>query len=418
VRVNATLRELGPYASKTIARQVEGDADIVSLSIGEPVFGPPPEAAPLLEELGRSGGSRIDGLKRYETSRGAPSLRQAIARYYSHYFDLSTDPERELLITHGGAGALTGVILATTNSGDGVLIGDPSYMLYERLVLVLGRVPRRVPRSAAEGYRFDLDRIEGLVTPSTSALIVNSPENPTGYVCSDEEMAGLARLCQRNGMTLIHDEVYDQFSFSRTHRSAAHLAGFDSVVLVNSLSKKFGVPGLRVGWVAAAAPVVDLIAKAQDYTMLAMGAFPQGMAEALLTCPGLDAWFADVRATLSTRIATAERRLAATPGIELPFTVAGGMFVFPSVAQLAARLGLPGGAPAGDAVAAWLLSDARVAVVPGSVYGAEGNQSIRLVLCGREGDVEEALLRIERSMAETLKCAHQQVTRVRAASTR
>ena len=402
--MNAKLQALGPYASKAIARRVEADPTIISLSFGEPAFGPPPSAVPLIHELGTRA-TLIDRLKRYETSRGAASLRQVIAQYYSHYFDLSIDPDRHLLVAHGGSGALTTVILATTNPGDEVLIGDPSYMLYERLVIVLGRVPRRIHRRAAEGYRYDLDRIRRLITPATSALIVNSPENPTGYVCSDEEIEGLARLCAQNRMTLIHDEVYDQLNFAGTHRPAARLAGFANVVLVNSLSKKFGLPGLRVGWVAADEAVIDIIAKAQDYAMLAMGAIPQRIAEVLLTCPDLDAWFAGVRTSLSARIADAERRLAAIAGIELPFAAAGGMFVFPSVAQLAARLGVTDGSPAGDAVAAWLLADARVAVVPGSVYGAEGNHAIRLVFCGRETDVAEALVRIERSVARTADAA-------------
>lgn len=392
--LNPQIQGLGPYASKAIARSVEGNSDVVSLSIGEPEFGPPPAAAARLEEVVRAT-TFVRDAKRYEESRGSPSLRALISEYHHRHGGLAVSAGTEVLVTPGGAGALTAAILATTRPGDGVLIGDPSYMLYERLVTVLGRVPRRLVRRASEGFRYDLDRARAAIDPGTAAMIVNSPENPTGYVCPDAEMAALVELCRSRGMTLIHDEVYDQLCFDRPHRPAASFGGLANVVQINSMSKKFGVPGLRLGWLVSSEETVAVAAKAQDYTTLAVGRFAERAGEVLLECPGVDEWFAEVRALMKERLALVASRLSAIPGIELPSAISGGMFAFPTVATLAHRLGLRSPSGSGAAVAEWLLARAKVAVVPGGVYGRQGEDSVRLVVCGREEDLREALARIE-----------------------
>lgn len=397
--LNSRIKSLGPYSSKAISRGVEGDTNIISLSIGEPEFGPPPAAVARLDEVVRAQ-QFIRHTKRYEESRGSPSLRASISKYYRQSFDLSVSAESEILVTQGGAGALTAAILATTGPGDEVLIGDPSYMLYERLLTVLGRVPRRIPRPASEGYRYDLERVHSAIAPNTAALIVNSPENPTGYVCSDGEMHGLVSLCQKHGLTLIHDEVYDQFNFDRSHKPAALFGGFANVVQINSMSKKFGVPGLRLGWLLSNAETVAVAAKAQDYTSLAVSSFSEQVAEVLLQCPGVDTWFAETREMLRARLALTVARLSAITGIEFPSTISGGMFAFPTVSGLAERLALPISRSRGDAVAEWLLTKVGVAVVPGGVYGSQGEESVRLVVCGREEDFQQALSRIERAASK------------------
>ncbi len=397
--LNDAILNLGEYASKTIARQVEGKGNIVSLSIGEPVFGPPPNAMAAIQRL-MSAERYASDMKRYETSRGMPGLRDRIAAYYRTFWGMPVDPATGILVTHGGAGALTAAILATSRPGDEYVIGDPSYMLYERLLLSLGRRPVPIVRKAEEGYRWDAGRVAGRITDRTAGVIINSPENPTGHVCSDDEMQALVELCERRGVMLIHDEVYDQFCFDRSHRPAGSFAGLEHVVQINSLSKKFGVPGLRMGWLASNARVTAIAAKAQDYTTLAVGTHAERVAEALLDCPELAAWFTGVREGLRRSVALTVARLSAVPGIAFPGSISGGMFAFPTVQRLAERLGLPGEGPAGDAVARWLLEHAGVAVVPGSVYGRAGAGAVRLVLCGPEDHLLEALTRIERAAAD------------------
>jgi aspartate/methionine/tyrosine aminotransferase len=395
--LNHAIAGLGEYASKSIARRVEADANIVSLSIGEPTFGPPPAARERLGALLDLGVLMTD-IKRYEASMGSPALRDAIASYHKTFFDLSVDPASQVLVTNGGAGALTAAILATSNPGDEVLVGDPSYMLYRRLVTTLGRTAVAIARRSDRGYAWDTDQVRQAITKRTAALIVNSPENPTGYACTEADMQALVTVCEERGLMLIHDEVYDQFCFSQRHQPAARIAGFDHVVQINSMSKKFGVPGLRMGWMISNPKVIAYAAKAQDYTTLAVSAFSEKIAEALLCCPNLDSWFAETRDMLGERVALTVDRLRTLPGIEFSLPIAGGMFAFPSVAGLARHLHLSNDDSPGDAVAQWMLEQAKVAVVPGSVYGREGAAAVRLVLCAAETDLLKGLDQIDRAV--------------------
>ena len=394
--LNQSLLRLGSYTSKSIARSVEGDPNVISLSIGEPVFGPPPKSEAAIGELLRSGVLMTD-LKRYETSLGLPELRHAIADYGRAYFGMQVDPETQVLVTAGGAGALTDAILTTTDPGDEIIIGDPSYMLYERLVTVLGRRPVPFLRHAGNGYSWDIQALRGAVSDRTGAIIVNSPENPTGYVCAEDEIRDIVRLCRDKGIFLIHDEVYDQFCFNGSHLPAGTVDGFDNVVQVNSMSKKFGVPGLRIGWMLSDPGTIAAAAKAQDYTTLAVNAFNERIAHAMLRTPGLSAWFDEVRQLLRRRVDNTVQCLTSVPGFNFPSIIGGGMFAFPNVDQLAARLGGHGGR-AGELVARWLRECAGVAVVPGSTYGSAGNNAVRLVLCGPEEALADGLKRIVRAV--------------------
>ena len=152
-------------------------------------------------------------------------------------------------------------LLAGTESGDEILFRS-RVTLYERQIGILGRTPTKVARLVDNGFKYDLDAISKAITAKTRALIINSPENPTGYVCSLEEMKKLVEICQNAKVWLIHDEVYDQFAFDEPHTPASLLtSSADGVILVNSLSKKFGVPGSRIGWIASSEKLISAAAK-------------------------------------------------------------------------------------------------------------------------------------------------------------
>jgi aspartate/methionine/tyrosine aminotransferase len=395
--LNGMIEQLGACTSKSLARRADREANLISLSIGEPEFGPPPMAMEGLDRL-VCASELIKHLKRYELSLGSPTLRASICAYYRTYFGLEID-DNQVLITHGGAGAITAAVLACTQPGDDVLIADPSYMLYAQLITVLGRNPRRTTRTAADGFCYDLDNVRMAIRSRTTAMIVNSPENPTGYVCSDSELLALSTLCAERGMTLLHDEVYDQFSFEGRHCPAGRLVGFDNVVQINSTSKKFGVPGLRIGWLVSNPALVAVAGTVQDHTSLAVNSFSERVAELLFAGPGLAPWFEMTRAMLRERASLVQERLGAVRGVEFPSRIMGAMFAFPTVAALAERLRLPGEGSRGEVVADWLLRAAGVAVVPGAAFGRVGDDSIRLALCGPEAEFGQALSRIEAAVS-------------------
>jgi aspartate/methionine/tyrosine aminotransferase len=401
--INSTLQAFAPYASKAISQRAKADPAILDLSIGEPEFGPPSHLLDAIDAEDLSLPAFLASVKTYQQSRGSARLRRAIAGWYRRRYGIDVDPEREVLVTHGGVEAISLAVLACTEPADRVAITDPSYTLYGRALRTLGREPVGFERPAAAmefstlvdgnaALRHDLG--------GCRALIVNSPENPTGYVLDRAEWPRLIDLADRNGAWIIHDEVYDTMACARPHmpvRAAPGGAGHS--ILVNSLSKKFGVPGLRIGWMVAPAAVIDAASKAHDLLILGVNSLAERVAARLLEDPRADGWLGEQSAVLAARAAHARTRLQPDGGFDWPRERMGGMFMFPSVAGLCARLPQEyrqASATAGEAVADYLLREQRIAAVPGVVYGMQSRDHIRIMLSTAADTFAQAIDRLAR----------------------
>lgn len=393
--MNRLLNEISSYTSKEMARALDSDPSAVNLSIGEPHYGPPPYLMARMADA-VSEATLTAALTRYETTRGSMSLRSVISDYYRTEYQLATNAETEIAVTHGGVGALLSALLAISEPGDSIAIPDPSYMLYERLVRLLGRSVVRISRSATNGFQYDLDSCRQAMRRGAKALIINSPENPTGYVCTEAELRQLKNICRESGAWLIHDEVYDQLAFGRiAHRPALVApAGDENVILVNSFSKKFGVPGLRLGWMVAPSQVISLASKAHDYCVLAVNRLSEGIGEVLLSDPSRNAWLSDVRRDLREAAGLTVKTLESIEGLTVPSKPEGGLFVFAHVGGISKRLGLHPNPNAGDAFSRWLLENFCVAVVPGGIYGTNCGSFIRIVYSVRTEKLKQGLSRL------------------------
>lgn len=392
---NHYLASANPVSSKAIAQAARANPAILNLSIGEPDFGPPPH---LVEAIGRQAAALpalLAGLKRYEHSRGDPVLRQAIAQWYWRRHRMRIDPEQEIIITHGGMEALNLALLAVTDPGDRVAMSNPGYTMYARALALQGRAMAAMPRPAGgDEYAAAL---AGANLDGVKALLLNSPENPTGYVLSTEDWAALARAAERADLWVIHDEVYDTMAYTRPHLPARAAAGLGQrSLLINSCSKKFGVPGLRIGWLIGPKEVIDAAARVHECLCLGVSIHAEGIANLLLRDGAMDAWFDAMRADLAQRNAGAVARLHEGLGYQWSRAPQGGMFLFPDVRQLHARLPPAyrrDGAPAGSAVAAYLLAEQQIATVPGSAYG-DAASHIRLTNCCPAPVFEAAVARL------------------------
>lgn len=394
--LNPILMAMDVYASKAISLRAKADPAIANLSFGEPAFGPPEY---LLDEINKedlSLGAFLDGAKRYESPRGSLSLRQAIARWYRDSYGLKFDPEREIMVTHGAVEAISLALLVTTRTEDVVGISNPSYMLYARTIQTLGRRSKSIVRPVGTHEYAEMLR-NGNRFDDVRAMIVNSPENPTGYVTSKEDWDCIAAVAASNGMWIIHDEAYDSMSFERPHIPARMISPIrTNSILVNSFSKKFGLPGLRIGWMVASPQIIDLASKGHDYLYLGVNIQYERIAERLLNDSRKADWLANVTKHLRCRCANALTILKDDTGYKWPRPPLGAMFLFPDVSGLYKSMPAnyrSDGVPLGDAVASYLLEERKVAVVPGSVYGNEGDNHIRLVLCTPDEVFEKAMAR-------------------------
>jgi aspartate/methionine/tyrosine aminotransferase len=400
-----SLSQMGSYASKEISERAKSDPNVSNLSIGEPEFGPPPFLAEEISKLDLTYARFLDAAKRYEISKGMPELRVQIAEWYKRRHDLVVDPETEILVTHGGVEAMALAILATTDPGDAVVVSDPTYMLYSRLCKSLARNVISWERLPGIEYTA-LDRGQSKVSATARALIVNSPENPTGYVASMSDWAVVGDYVERNRLWLIHDEVYDTMSFKRPHvpcRSIGRLK--ENSILVNSFSKKFGVPGLRIGWLCGPRRVVDLAARLHDYLYLGVNILFENIALRLLMDERCGKWLEDQSRMLAERAQQVVNTLTSDAGFTWTRYPEGGMFAFPDVLTFFEKIPrafkdalAPASSPS-EVVALYLLKVRGVAVVPGSIYGSQGKSAVRLVLAGPQRTLDEALAKLRGAFA-------------------
>jgi aminotransferase len=389
------LTEIPTYASKRISEAIRGDPDTINLSITEPWFGPPGILPEIL--AGLSTRSHLaEHVGHYADSLGLLELRQAIAARYARLYGMAVDPASEVLVTTGGSEAVTLAILAASDIGDEVLLGDPSYILYSNLAALLGRTVIRVPTGGGRGFHLTADMVAARISSRARLILVNSPENPTGSMCDRATMTELVTLARERDLLVMHDEVYDAFTLGTEHVPARQVDAGASI-MVNGLSKKYAMPGWRLGWLVGPAALVQLAAKAHNYLALSTSGIAQAAAAKILNDPGTTRELDDHAADVLKRLRSARLALSKMPGIELPEGLPqGGLFLFPNVRALGTRLSRPEthARGAGEVVAEWMLSGPKVAVVPGSVYGHEGRDHVRIVVGVAAQQLDEAMRRL------------------------
>lgn len=404
LKLNKTLLNMEVYASKAISKIAKQDPEIVGLSFGEPEFGPPETALPGIVSEDLSQESFLNSVKRYEDPRGSIELRKSIANWYKTHYGMDICPEKEVMVTHGGVEAITLAILCTTEADDKVAISDPSYMLYERTIATLGRTVSpltRIPGGNAGGNEY-LDAFSNTetITPAlqnVSTMIINSPENPSGYVLSNEEWEAIGNFSQENGLWIVHDEVYDTMVFDRPHIPARSKKSLhDRSIMINSFSKKFGIPGLRIGWMVANKEIIEMATKAHDYLYLGVNIQYEKIATRLLNGDN-DQWLRENTAKIKRRVDQAVTELTTAQGFSWSRSPLGAMFLFPDVSGLYNKL--PQAyrdqtSSVSEAVAKYLLEVKKVAVVPGKVYGADSDNHVRMVLCSTEEEFQLAMQRL------------------------
>ena len=203
-------------------------------------------------------------LLQYAITWGAKRLRDALARKYAAWYGLAYDPETELTVTCGATEAMAAALLAIVDPGEEVIVFEPFYENYGPDAILCGARPVFVP--IAPDRPLDLDRVAAAFSPRTRAIIVNTPNNPTGRVLSRAELEAIAALCRRHGAYAVTDEIYEHIRYEGEHVPMATLPGMrDLTITVSGLSKTFSITGWRIGTIAAPAPLTAAIRKVHDF---------------------------------------------------------------------------------------------------------------------------------------------------------
>jgi len=327
----------------------------------------------------------------YPPGMGVPELRTAIAGHQRRFYDVSFDPDTEVLVTAGATEAIAAAMLALLEPGDEVIAFEPFYDSYAASIAMAGGV--RVPLTLhAPDFRPDLDALRDAVTPRTRLLLLNSPHNPTGMVLTPAELTAIAELAVERDLIVVTDEVYEHLVFDGEHIPLISLPGMrDRTVSISSAGKTFSFTGWKVGWVTASAPLVAAVRTTKQFlTYVASGPFQYAIAEAL-RLP--DDYFTAFRDDLQTKRDLLAAGLT-TAGFEV-FRPQGTYFITTDIAGLGEKDGL--------AFCRALPERCGVVAVPNSVFYDDpdaGRTQVRFAFCKQEDILREATSRLLRAQAQ------------------
>jgi aminotransferase len=311
-------------------------------------------------------------VNQYAITWGAKSLRDALAASYAASYGLAVDPETMVTVTCGSTEAMVSTLLAIVDPGDEVIVLEPFYENYGPDAAICGATPVFVPLRTPSGS-FDPDELRRAFGPHTKAIIVNTPNNPTGRVFTREELERIAALCREHDVIAVTDEIYEHIRYTGTHIPLATLPGMaDRTVTISGASKTFSVTGWRVGWIVAAPALTAGIRKVHDF--VTVGA-PAPLQEAVAAGLGLGAaYYEDLSRHYRARRDLLHGYLERA-GFR-PRLPEGAYYILCDISGL----GL------GDdlTVARRLVAEVGVAVVPGSSFFSRpelGRDLVRLTFC-------------------------------------
>ncbi|CRK81326.1 aminotransferase [Neobacillus massiliamazoniensis] len=376
--ISKTAQEVQPSGIRKffdLAASMEG---VISLGVGEPDFITPwniREAAILSLE---------QGFTSYTANPGLLELRQEISNYLESRFSVQYDAKNQIIVTIGASQAIDIAFRSILNPGDEVLIVEPAFVAYAPLVSLAGGKPIPVSTSPVNGFKVTPEQIENAITEKTKAILLCSPNNPTGTMLTKEDLVEIAKVIQKHDLLAVSDEIYAELTYDGTFTSLAAIEGmYQRTILLNGFSKGFAMTGWRLGYVAAPKELIEVMLKIHQYTiMCAPHMMQHGAIEALRNS------YHDVETMRRSYRRRRNYVVQTLNQIGLDCHTPGGAFyVFPSIRST----GL-----SSEQFAEELLIQEKVAVVPGNVFGESGEGYVRCSYATSMEQLQEALKRMQR----------------------
>ena len=357
---------------------VAGLDDAISLGVGEPDYCTPwriREAAIWSLEKGYTN---------YTSNYGLPELRREIARMLGERYGVAYDANDQILVTAGVSEGLDTAFRAILNPGDEVLVPETCYVAYHPCIAFAGGCIAPIPSRAESGFRVRAEDIAARITPRTKAILLAFPSNPTGATMDRDALQAIVRVAVEHDLYLVSDEIYDRLSYDQPHTCVASLKGAaERTILLNGFSKAHAMTGWRIGYACAPAPVIEMMMKIHQYTLMCASITSQMAAIEALKHGDRD---------VEEMVADYDRRrhlfVKGLNDLGLDCPLPGGAFyAFPSITSS----GLDA-----ETFAERLLREEKVLVIPGTVFGPGGVGHIRCCYATATEKLEEALVRIGR----------------------
>lgn len=385
------LSESATIAMSRKARELKAAGrDIISLSLGEPDFDTP-------EPVKAAGIQAIeDNFTHYPPVPGYPEVRQAICDKLKRDNGLDYTAD-QIVISTGAKHSLMNVVLSLVDAGDEVILPAPYWVSYADMTNLAGGKVVTVQTGIEQDFKMTADQLRDALTDRTRIVMVNSPNNPSGSVYTEEEMAALAAVLREHPRAIaISDEIYEYINFTEAHASLAAQPGMmERTVTVNGVSKGFAMTGWRIGYIAAPQWIAAACTKLQgQFTSGASGISQKATEHAM---NGGGALAAEMKAAFLKRRDFMVNGLKAIDGFEVNVPQ-GAFYIFPDVSALFGRKHAGGALSSGHDLAMYLLEAADVATVGGDAFGSPN--CIRLSYAASDEQLAEALRRIERAVGE------------------
>ena len=363
---------------REVAKMNAEGLDVVSLGVGGPDRMPGAEVITALCESARKEGNHT-----YQIASGIPELRKAMCNWYKRHYGVELNPDTEVLPLIGSKEGVLHVSLAFVNPGDRVLVPNPGYMTYTGVSKMLGAEVINYDLKAEDGWQPDFDQLERLASEGGIKLMwVNYPNMPTGACASIELFEKLVAFGKRHGIVIVHDNPYS-FILNDNPLSLLQVEGAKDIAIeLNSLSKSHNMAGWRMGMVASNAEFVGWVRKMKSN--IDSGQFKPVMEAAIKAMELPDSWYEELNKVYASRRRVAEKIMTA---LGCTFDASQrGLFLWGK---------LPEGIGDSASFADKILHEARVFIVPGFIFGSNGEGYIRISLCATEERMEEALRRVE-----------------------
>jgi aspartate aminotransferase len=386
------LKTLAP--SSTLAVQAKArelrrrGVDVISLGLGEPDFDTPERIKNAAIQAMRQGHTK------YTEVGGVPELRAAVCHKFKRDNDLDYGPA-DILISCGAKHTLFNMVVALLNPGDEVLVPSPFWVSYPEQARLVGAVPVAVPTEERTGFDLDPDRLRAAVRPRTKAIILNSPNNPTGAVFSPAALAAVASLAVERKLIVVSDECYEALTFEGHHQSIASFGPeIKALTLtINTCSKAYAMAGWRIGFAAGPRELIRAMTDVQSQVTSNPSSVAQWAAIEALVGPQDDV--AKMAGEFDRRRRLIVQGLNALPGVSCGMPK-GAFYAFANVSGL---FGREWKSPEGPKVlkgsldlTAFLLEEAKVAVVPGVDFGSDDH--VRLTYAASQAVISEGLARM------------------------
>ena len=356
--------------------------DAISLGVGEPDFDTPwkvrDEAIYSLEK----------GRTFYTSNAGLKELKEEISVYLKRRFDLSYDPKSEMFMTVGGSEAIDACFRAMLDPGDEVLIPQPSYVSYLPCVVLAGGVPVTIDLKEENDFRLTAAEIEESVTDKTKILVLPFPNNPTGAILEKSDLEAIAEVVIKHDLFVLSDEIYAELTYGYEHVSIASIPGMkERTIIVNGFSKSHAMTGWRLGYACAPAVIIQQMLKIHQFCIMCAPTTSQYAA--VVAVRECDEDVAQMREEYDARRRYLLHRFREM-GLKC-FEPFGAFYIFPNIAEFGMT---------SDEFCTRFLQEKKVAVVPGTAFGASGEGFVRISYAYSLENLKAALDRLEEFIAE------------------